>query len=174
MGIKSVARTLTAGVALLLVLGGLGCLPGGGGGALDIDALDRLHAEDLSGHLWDKQAMQGKVVLIDFWATWCGPCVGELPYLKTAYERYRGQGFEILGISLDGPDRHAFRQWLETNGVTWPQVHEGQQFDSPTAVDFGVSAIPRNILLDREGKVIGTNLRGPRLVQAVERAMSSS
>lgn len=157
-------------LVLLALMPACGGLTGSGG--LDESALDDFRAEDLQGRIWDRDRMQGQVVLIDFWATWCGPCVEELPYLKTAYERYGDQGFEILGVSLDGPDRDAFRSWIEDKGIEWPQVHEGKQFDSRIAREFGVTAIPRSLLVGPDGKVIAKNLRGPRLVQAVERAVA--
>jgi hypothetical protein len=75
-------------------------------------------------------------------------------------------------VSFDGPDRDAFRSWIEAKGIGWPQVHEGKQFDSRVAREFGVSAIPRSLLVGPDGKVIAKNLRGPRLVQAVERAVA--
>jgi len=146
----------------------------GGGprvGGPDPGALDDFRAEDLQGRVWDQERLQGQVVLLDFWATWCAPCVEELPYLKTAYQRHGEDGFEIVGISLDGPDREAFRAWIEEQDVDWPQIHEGKQFDSRLAREFGVTSIPSSLLIDRKGEVIAANLRGPRLVQEVEKAV---
>jgi thiol-disulfide isomerase/thioredoxin len=152
-----------------------GCVGGGPQvGGPDPSALQDFRAEDLKGRVWDLERMKGQVVLIDFWATWCPPCIEELPYLKTAYQRHSDEGFEIVGVSLDGPDRDAFRTWLEENDVTWPQIHEGKQFDSQIARKFGVTSIPRSLLVGPDGEVIATNLRGPRLVQAVERAVDGA
>jgi len=159
------------GIALL----GAACIPSGGGSGRSVDpaAFDGLRVEDLEGRVWDQSSFDGQVVLIDFWATWCSPCVHEMPFLKTAWERWHGDGLLILGISLDGPDRSGFRQWLEENGIEWPQIHEGRMFECPTAKRFGVDSIPRSILLDREGQVVATDLRGPRLLQTLERVIGS-
>jgi thiol-disulfide isomerase/thioredoxin len=175
MGCERVTRGggLLAAVALLALLAGCG----GAGpqmGGPDPGALPDFRGEDLQGRVWDYERMQGQVVLIDFWATWCGPCIDELPYLKTAYQRHADDGFEIVGVSLDGPDRDAFRDWLDEHDVTWPQIHEGKQFDSRLAREFGVTSIPSSLLIDRSGEVVATNLRGPRLVQAVERAVDGA
>ncbi len=160
------------GVLVVLAVFFLGCgIPAGSGHEINEGALDSFHAEDLNGKVWDLEQMKGQVVLIDFWATWCGPCVQELPYLKTAYGRHHSEGFEIIGVSLDDGGRSAFRTFLERQDINWPQIHEGLGFDSSIARAFGVSSIPRSLLLDRDGVVLARNLRGPRLVKAVEQAV---
>jgi thiol-disulfide isomerase/thioredoxin len=81
---------------------------------------------DLDGKRWTWEAMRGQVVLIDFWSTWCGPCIGELPHLKEAYEAYHDQGFEIVGVSLDGPDRKRFERECSEHEIVWPQIYDGE------------------------------------------------
>ncbi len=106
----------------------------------------------IDGREVDLQALRGKVVLISFWATDCTPCVGELPELKALYEKLKPQGFEIVGVSLDGNTESLLRMIKEKN-IPWPNHFDGMRFESPLAAEFGVWAIPDNWLLDRDGMV---------------------
>ena len=123
--------------------------------------------QGLDGEELSLDAMKGKVVLVDFWATWCGPCIGELPHLKEAYERYRAQGFEIVGVSLDDDDREAFLAELQDREISWPQIYDGKGWEAELARRYRVSGIPTMILLDRDGRVAEVNLRGDKLVDRI-------
>lgn len=107
-------------------------------------------------------SLRGKVVLIDFWASWCGPCRKELPNVKRAYEKYKSKGFEILGVSLD-KDRDAWLEAISKEGLTWPQVSDLKFWQSEACQIYAVQSIPYTVLVDKEGKIIATDLRGAAL-----------
>jgi thiol-disulfide isomerase/thioredoxin len=117
-------------------------------------------------------ALKGKIVLIDFWATWCGPCRAELPNVIATYGKYHDKGFEIIGVSLDS-DREKLDSFLkQQNGMTWPQFFDGKGWSNELAVKYGVEAIPFTVLVGPDGKIIGTNLRGEALGEAVGNALA--
>jgi len=105
---------------------------------------------------------RGKVLLIDFWASWCGPCRRENPNVVKVYEEYKDQGFEILGVSLDRK-KERWLKAIEQDGLSWPQVSDLKGWQNAAAQLYGVRSIPHTVLLDREGKIIARNLRGPAL-----------
>lgn len=115
--------------------------------------------------------LRGKVVLLDFWATWCGPCVGELPNVIKTYEKHHDGGFEIIGVSLD-QDEQKLKNFTKEKNMTWQQYFDGKGWQNKLAQKYGVQSIPATYLLDAEGKIIGRNLRGEALEEAVTKAMA--
>ncbi len=107
----------------------------------------------------DVSKMKGKVVMIDFWATWCGPCIGEAPNVDAAYEKYHDQGFEIVGISLDS-EKDALAKYLKKEKVPWPQFFDGNQWKNKFAVQFGINSIPAMWLIDKQGNLRYIDARG--------------
>jgi thiol-disulfide isomerase/thioredoxin len=110
-------------------------------------------------------------VLVDFWATWCGPCVGELPNVLKTYEKHHADGFDIIGISLD-QDKAKLTSFTKEKNMTWRQYFDGQVWQNKLAVKYGVNSIPATYLLDGEGKIIAKDLRGEALEEAVTRALA--
>lgn len=110
--------------------------------------------------------LKGKVVLVDFWATWCGPCVMEMPHVKKIYEKHAGPQFEIVGVSLDRrqSDLDAF---LKAQGIKWPQSFDGKGWENAVAQKYGVGSIPTMMLVDRAGRIARVGLRGPSLEAAI-------
>jgi thiol-disulfide isomerase/thioredoxin len=133
------------------------------GAALAVGSVFPTFAEtDLAGQPLDLAAYRGKVVLIDFWATWCGPCVAELPNVIAAYEKYHGQGFEIIGISLD-KDREKLASFLQEKKMTWRQYFDGLGWQNKVSTRYSIDSIPATFLLDGEGKIVAKDLRGDAL-----------
>jgi peroxiredoxin len=127
--------------------------------------------EDLAGNPLSLANYKGKVVLLDFWATWCGPCVHELPNVIKTYKMHHKQGLEIIGISLD-QDREKLTSFLRKKHMPWPQYFDGLAWQNKLAVKYGVMSIPATYLLDGEGTLIGKDLRGEELDQAVAKALA--
>lgn len=145
---KTILRCLAA-VSLLLALSAR---------AEDED-IANLKFIPVSGHHVDLSTMRGKVVLVDFWATWCGPCVAEVPHVVAAYNKLHDKGFEIVGISLD-QNKNSLMNFTKKNGMTWPQYFDGKGWDNSISTKFGIRSIPAMWLLDKEGKVVSRDARG--------------
>lgn len=120
----------------------------------------------LDGTTFDPDTLKGKVVLVDFWATWCGPCIAELPNLLSNYEKYHDKGFEVIGISLDN-DRESLEKFMEERKLPWPVLYEDSDesrgWSNPLAEKYGIMGIPTVILINAEGKVVSLNARGEKL-----------
>ncbi|MBE0542862.1 MAG: TlpA family protein disulfide reductase [Verrucomicrobia bacterium] len=129
--------------------------------------------KDLDGKPLSLANYKGKVVLIDFWAVWCGPCVKELPHVLKAYEKHHDNGFEIIGISLD-QDKAKLDAFIKENKMPWQQFFDGQGWKNKLSTHYGVNSIPATYLIDGEGTIIGKNLRGDALETAVAKALGKS
>jgi thiol-disulfide isomerase/thioredoxin len=142
----------------------------------------------VDGREVDLTQLRGQVVLVDFWATWCAPCIAELPHLKKMHAEYREHGFEIIGITLENsrlrPDdtdeqaaaklaaaRERLLDFVARNDLPWPQHFDGRHFRNEFALQFGINAIPAIFLFDREGNLAAADIRGEALETEVRRLL---
>lgn len=125
---------------------------------------------DINGKPFTLANYKGKVVLLDFWATWCGPCRAELPNVLETYNKYHSKGFEIMGISLD-ENKEKLVQFIKDKNIPWQQYFDGKGWENKLGQKYGITAIPATFLIDGQGKIVARDLYGEELTKAVAKAM---
>ncbi len=141
--------------------------------ATKLDAMGKpldIKFKAVDGREVDLAAMKGKVVLVDFWATWCGPCVAELPHVLEAYTKMHDKGFEIVGISLD-EDKGKLESFVKEKEIAWPQYFDGQGWKNAVSQKYGINSIPAMWLVDKKGNLVDMNARDG-LAEKVEKALA--
>ncbi len=148
----------------------------------DLDVLRRLtkgnepipfNVKTIDGNAISLADFKGKVVLLDFWATWCMPCKVEMPNVIRIHKKYNKKGFEIIGISLD-KDKGALERFVKDNEMNWPQCFDGQGWNSGVATKYKVRSIPTTYLIGKKGKIRYRSLRGKELEEAVEKLVNET
>lgn len=128
--------------------------------------------KDTEGQSISLSSYKGKVVLLDFWASWCMPCRKNNPNLVALYEKYKGEGFEILGVSID-EDNTAWKKAIEKDGLTWKQVVDNKGWNAKSTLDYGVDGIPASFLIDQNGIIKGVNLEGRELDGVIKKLLTA-
>ena len=134
------------------------------------EVVPNFSATDLDGKPISLQDYRGKVVLLDFWAVWCGPCLTEIPNVKRVYDTYKDKGFDIIGVSLD-TDETRLRNYLKKNNISWRQIFSGQKWNSPLAQQYHIRSIPAPWLIAKDGTLISREARGVKLERLVVEAL---
>ncbi|MEL7060952.1 MAG: TlpA disulfide reductase family protein [Acidobacteriota bacterium] len=136
------------------------------------DVWTELEMIDLKGERWTGDRLRGHVVLLDFWATWCAPCLAEIPTLRRLHHDLAPRGLVLLGVAIERTSRRELQSFLDRHDMAWPQVLDRRGFGAPLPKRFGVEAVPRTVLIDRGGRMVAVDLRGEALATAARDLVS--
>ena len=128
--------------------------------------------QSAEGNAISLSQFKGKVVMIDFWATWCPPCVKSIPEVKNLWKKYKDKGLVILGVSLD-KDLQAWQTYIKNNDMTWFQVADGKFWENDAAILYGVESIPNVCIIDQKGNIVAKGLNPMAQSEEIEQTLST-
>jgi thiol-disulfide isomerase/thioredoxin len=134
-------------------------------------AFAKFRAIDLEGRELTASSLRGRVVVLDFWATWCAPCLAEVPTYQRLRREHDASRLEIIGVSVDVLDRRGLVSWLNRQQVTWTQIHDRRGYSGELAQQFKVVSLPTTYVFDAEGRLVAANVRGERLIEAIAKLL---
>jgi thiol-disulfide isomerase/thioredoxin len=137
-------------------------------------AFTKFQTTDIDGRVLTASSLRGRVVVLDFWATWCAPCLAEVPTYQRLRREHDARRLEIIGVSVDVLDRRGLMSWLRRQQVTWTQIHDRRGYSGELAQQFKVMSLPTTYVFDAEGRMVAANLRGERLIQTVAELLGPS
>jgi thiol-disulfide isomerase/thioredoxin len=129
-----------------------------------------LQGSAVGGGIVDVSKHRGKVVLVQYWATWCEPCLADIARLREIYRQFKGQGFEVVGVNVD-TDTEQLSAYLKENAIPWQNIREEGGLESRPAVELGVMTLPQMLLLDGDGKVVNRNIHVAELTTELGRLL---
>jgi thiol-disulfide isomerase/thioredoxin len=130
-------------------------------------------AKDIEGRELTASSLRGRIVVLDFWATWCAPCLKEVPTYQRLRRDYDASRLEIIGVSVDMLDHRGLVSWLNRQQVTWTTIHDRRGYSGELAQQFKVMSLPTTYVFDADGRMVAANVRGERLIQTVAELLSS-
>jgi thiol-disulfide isomerase/thioredoxin len=130
-------------------------------------AFATFRATDIEGRELTASSLRGRVVVLDFWATWCAPCLKEVPTYQRLRREHDASRLEIIGVSVDVLDRRGLVSWLNRQQVTWTTIHDRRGYSGELAQQFKLTSLPTTYVFDANGKLIAANVRGERLLQTI-------
>jgi thiol-disulfide isomerase/thioredoxin len=129
-------------------------------------------ATDIEGRELTASSLRGRVVVLDFWATWCAPCLAEVPTYQRLRREHDASRLEIIGVSVDVLDRRGLVSWLNRQQVTWTTIHDRRGYTGELAQQFRVTSLPTTYVFDANGRMVAANVRGERLLQTVAKLLA--
>jgi thiol-disulfide isomerase/thioredoxin len=135
-------------------------------------AFAKFRATDMDGRVLTASTLRGRVVILDFWATWCAPCLKEVPTYQRLRREHDASQLEIIGVSVDVLDRRGLVSWLNRQQVTWTQIHDRRGYTGELAQQFKVNSLPTTYVFDAEGRLVAANVRGERLLETIAKLMT--
>ncbi len=132
--------------------------------------------QGIDGQSWNKSSLEGKIVILEFWATWCAPCLKQIPKFKEIHEKYKDRDVLILGINLDNTETITKKRWLRRNAARmgWPQLFNRNGFSGELPRHFDIDEVPTNLIFNRQGQLVGRGVSPPEIINKIENLLKEN